>query len=47
MAEAPAPLYLVSNEVGLGIVPETPLGRHFRDEAGKAQLRRWRPRRTR
>lgn len=26
---------LVSNEVGLGIVPATPLGRSFRDEAGR------------
>jgi adenosylcobinamide kinase/adenosylcobinamide-phosphate guanylyltransferase len=26
---------LVSNEVGLGIVPQTPLGRAFRDEAGR------------
>lgn len=29
------PLMLVSNEVGLGIVPEHPLGRAFRDEAGR------------
>lgn len=26
---------LVSNEVGLGIVPDTPLGRAFRDEQGR------------
>ena len=28
-------LILVSNEVGLGIVPEIPLGRRFRDAAGR------------
>lgn len=26
---------IVSNEVGLGLVPDTPLGRVFRDEAGR------------
>ncbi|MBW2128589.1 MAG: bifunctional adenosylcobinamide kinase/adenosylcobinamide-phosphate guanylyltransferase [Deltaproteobacteria bacterium] len=28
-------IILVSNEVGLGIVPDTPLGRGFRDQAGR------------
>jgi len=31
----PCPLVLVSNEVGLGIVPDNPLARRFRDEAGR------------
>ena len=30
------PLILVSNEVGMGIVPENALARSFRDLAGKA-----------
>jgi adenosylcobinamide kinase/adenosylcobinamide-phosphate guanylyltransferase len=30
-----SPLVLVSNEVGLGIVPDTPLGRRFRDAQGR------------
>ncbi len=34
LANAPGLVILVSNEVGSGIVPESALGRQFRDEAG-------------
>lgn len=34
-----APLYLVSNEVGSGIVPENALARSFRDLAGESNQR--------
>lgn len=39
VSTCPARLWLVSNEVGLGLVPETPLGRRFRDEAGRLHQR--------
>lgn len=34
-AEAPSPLVLVANEVGLGVVPDNPMARAFRDHAGR------------
>ncbi|HEY4345515.1 MAG TPA: bifunctional adenosylcobinamide kinase/adenosylcobinamide-phosphate guanylyltransferase [Parvibaculum sp.] len=33
------PVFLVSNEVGLGIVPDNALARRFRDEAGRLHQR--------
>ena len=35
LRDARGPVVLVANEVGLGLVPETALGRRFRDEAGR------------
>ncbi|MEL6678680.1 MAG: bifunctional adenosylcobinamide kinase/adenosylcobinamide-phosphate guanylyltransferase, partial [Pseudomonadota bacterium] len=35
LAARRGPLIAVSNEVGLGIVPDTPLGRRFRDAQGR------------
>lgn len=37
--QAPGPLVLVGNEVGLGIVPDNALARRFRDEAGRLHQR--------
>lgn len=39
IAARDAPVVLVSNEVGLGIVPENALARRFRDEAGRLHQR--------
>ena len=35
LVAAPGPLVVVSNEVGLGIVPENDMARRFRDAAGR------------
>ena len=35
LAAAPGPVVLVANEVGLGIVPDNPMARAFRDHAGR------------
>jgi len=34
LAKSAAPTILISNEVGWGIVPDNPLARQFRDQAG-------------
>jgi len=39
VTNAPCPVFLVSNEVGTGIVPDNALARQFRDAAGFANQR--------
>ncbi|CFR04659.1 adenosylcobinamide kinase/adenosylcobinamide-phosphate guanylyltransferase [Yersinia frederiksenii] len=38
-ARSRAPVYLVTNELGMGIVPDNHLARHFRDIAGRVNQR--------
>ena len=39
LTHCPARLWVVSNEVGWSLVPDNPLGRRFRDEAGRLNQR--------
>lgn len=39
IARRSAPVVVVSNEVGMGIVPDTPLGRRFREAQGRLNQR--------
>ena len=39
LARPKGPWFVVSNEVGMGIVPDNALARRFRDEAGRLNQR--------